>query len=484
MKNWFKAAAVRACLHMQWWPEVIAAGLLAAILAITSAWPAATLMPNGKQQFINGAGSPLAGGQVFMYQPGTALCKNTWQDPAQTILNTCPIVLDGNGSALIYGTGTYRQVVQDVNSALLWDQLTTDASSFNNSFWAGNAGGTPNAITITDPGFNGVDGSVIQFIAINTNTGATTLNPSGFGAISVVQNTPSGPAALSGAQIVAGNVVTAVYSASLTEFFLQNPTSSTLISSPPASFTNLNVIASSITNNMAVTADSVSARALDGSSRTLVNVNCSANPSTVGPGGLDAGSPTSGVWYAEWVIFNQTTNSTACLLSASFTLAGLTLPTGYNYAVRVSANELDALGAFFNMFQRGRQARYTPVPGTNTAGNGRQIAFGVAGTYSATTPTYATLLVVNTFVPPSAGSIIVLASNNSNGGTLSNVLVAQNINFNGVAGAFQPAPVFLNNANAALALANIPIDIGSNNIFWASSAAGGSIWTEGWDDNL
>lgn len=88
----------------------------------------ATLLPNAKQTFTGPNGAPLSGGSVYFYIPNTTTPKNTWQDSAQTILNTNPVVLDANGQAIIWGSGTYRQVVYDVNNNLIWDQITEDLS--------------------------------------------------------------------------------------------------------------------------------------------------------------------------------------------------------------------------------------------------------------------------------------------------------------------------------------------------------------------
>jgi hypothetical protein len=166
--------------------------------------------------------SSLAGGSVGFYIPGTSTVKQTWQDAAQTILNTNPVKLDANGCAIIYGAGIYRQILWDSLGNEVWDQLTTVIPI--SPFWAGVATGTANAITVTDGSFSGLDGQAIQFIASGTNTGPTTINPSSFGNISIVKNTPSGPIALAGGEIVGGspgNLVTVVYSASNNEFFLQ-----------------------------------------------------------------------------------------------------------------------------------------------------------------------------------------------------------------------------------------------------------------------
>lgn len=85
-----------------------------------------TLLPNGKQQFIDVDGNPLVDGEVYFYIPNTSTPKNTWQDPEEMTLNTNPVVLDDRGQAIIYGTGQYRQVVLDVDGNTIWDQLTHD----------------------------------------------------------------------------------------------------------------------------------------------------------------------------------------------------------------------------------------------------------------------------------------------------------------------------------------------------------------------
>ncbi|SAK19276.1 parallel beta-helix repeat-containing protein [Burkholderia multivorans] len=74
-------------------------------------------------------GHPLAGGSVYFYIPNTSTKKNTYQDAAQTILNTNPIILDANGQAIIWGSGSYRQVVYDQYGNLIWDQITQDANA-------------------------------------------------------------------------------------------------------------------------------------------------------------------------------------------------------------------------------------------------------------------------------------------------------------------------------------------------------------------
>jgi hypothetical protein len=121
----------------------------------------ATLLPNAKQQFLDGNGKPLAGGSVYFYIPNTSTLKSTWQDPAQTILNTNPVILDASGEATIWGAGTYRQVVYDAQGNLIWDQITEDTSAgiignmTDDVFKAGTdfTPGTTATLTLsTDPG--------------------------------------------------------------------------------------------------------------------------------------------------------------------------------------------------------------------------------------------------------------------------------------------------------------------------------------------
>jgi hypothetical protein len=91
------------------------------------------IIPNGKQQFINSNGQPLAGGSVYYYIPSTTTFKNTYQNDSGSVLNTNPIVLDANGQCIAYGSGSYRQQVYDVYNNLIWDVQIDSPSIFNNA---------------------------------------------------------------------------------------------------------------------------------------------------------------------------------------------------------------------------------------------------------------------------------------------------------------------------------------------------------------
>lgn len=187
----------------------------------------ATLLPNGEQVFLDNNGNPIAGGKVYFYTPNTEVAKNTCTTSACTALNTNPVVLNAAGRAVIYGNGCYRQVVKNSSeTTTYWDKTTCDTSTGQN-IWAGTATGTPNAIILNTSDFSGADGQVVRFVAAFINSGATTINPGSFGNISVVVDGGSGPVALTGGEIIAGNIVTVVYDANAGLFHLSTLTTLT-----------------------------------------------------------------------------------------------------------------------------------------------------------------------------------------------------------------------------------------------------------------
>lgn len=70
-------------------------------------------LPTGRTLFTNLSGVPLVGGKVYYYIPTTLTAKDTYQDEGLTTLNTNPVVLDASGTAVMWGSGLYRQIVKD-----------------------------------------------------------------------------------------------------------------------------------------------------------------------------------------------------------------------------------------------------------------------------------------------------------------------------------------------------------------------------------
>jgi hypothetical protein len=102
--------------------RAFAIGIALAPLAV---FGEAARLPNAEQQFFDNNGKPLASGSVTFSVPGTSTPKTTWRGAAQTTNNLNPVPLDIGGKAILYGQGSYRQVVKDVNGNVIWDQPTT-----------------------------------------------------------------------------------------------------------------------------------------------------------------------------------------------------------------------------------------------------------------------------------------------------------------------------------------------------------------------
>ena len=143
-----------------------------------------SVLPNAETQFVDGNGAPYAAGKVYFYVPGTTTPKATWVDTNATTLNSNPVVLDSAGRALIYGSGQYREVLQDQFGNTIWDQQTwapnpSTNMSFANGTLAGNSSGAIgglNAITIGS-GLT-LTGSTLSAAAAYQATVADTTNQS------------------------------------------------------------------------------------------------------------------------------------------------------------------------------------------------------------------------------------------------------------------------------------------------------------------
>lgn len=432
--------------------------------------------------------SALAGGSVAFYIPSTNTFKQTWKDAAQTVLNTNPATLDANGCLIAYGTGSYRQVVKDSLGNTIWDQVTADTSSFNNTFWAGNAGGTPNAITVVDPGFNATDGTIINFVPVFTNTGATTLNPSSFGNIPIVKDTTTGYVALTGGEIVApggglANVVSVIYNATQNNFHLLNAViaSASGSSQPLCGASGLRIANNVGTPNtlLDVTAQAVMAN----SSGVIINrsvvatLNTGLGTAISTAGGMDGEPVGTSQWIYVWVIDNGSASNT--LGSTSSTAP--TLPSGYTYKCRVGSVRVDGGGNLLRTFQQGIQVQYVETASTIIP----LIDNGVKGTYSATSPVLVGASIL-TIVPTTAIRITVLGTGTYQGNGPHNLEVAPTTDWsgtnrgpNGSTGSAWPlwlGAASLNSASSTFSLES------TSSIAWAGSGTGSAIFCLGWTE--
>jgi len=81
----------------------------------------AVLTPSPKTAFVDAAGEPLVGGQLYTYIAGTTTLQATYTDATATTANTNPIILDSRGEANVWlGGAIYKFVLKDADGALIW----------------------------------------------------------------------------------------------------------------------------------------------------------------------------------------------------------------------------------------------------------------------------------------------------------------------------------------------------------------------------
>ena len=149
-------------------------------------------------QFFNANGVPLAGGQLFTYQAGNSTQQATYTTIAGNVQNANPIILGSDGrppQEIWLLTLPYKFVLEDAlgNTLATYDNISGIPSliAANNpglSMWGGTATGSANvlAITTSTPIGSYQIGQVFNFIAgSSNNSGATTINVDGIGALAV-----------------------------------------------------------------------------------------------------------------------------------------------------------------------------------------------------------------------------------------------------------------------------------------------------------
>lgn len=168
----------------------------------------ATLLPEGKQSFIDSKGAPLVGGKLFTYDTGTSTPRPTYQDAAATVPNTNPVILDARGEATVFWSGKYKVVLVDALGSVLWsvdgvadavDALSAPSGSANMGFLQAGTGAVPRTVqeklrervSVSDFGAVG-DGVTNDTVAIQAaiNSGKDLFFPAGtYLASNLVQST-------------------------------------------------------------------------------------------------------------------------------------------------------------------------------------------------------------------------------------------------------------------------------------------------------
>lgn len=473
------------------------ARLIFAAFAFLCAYPAfaaTTLLPPGMQCFTDANGAIISG-SLNMFYPATTTPKPTWQDSTQTALNTQPIQLDANGCATIYGIGSYRQQLYDgpvvggsTTGNLIFDKITTDTSAYNAVFWAGLSAGTANVITIVDPGFNGTDGTVINFTAVATNTGSATINPSGFGAISVVKSTTAGPVSLTGGEIIQNNQISVVYSANANTFTILNPPIQSVSgsTSPRCGITGLKIINDPSTPNsiLDITATTVVMTSASGISQLRSNINVNINTSTgtvaATPGGMDGEAPGTSAWIYITLIDNGSSTSAVGSLAAGNGF-NINFPSGYSYKCYAGAVRVDGSGNLLRTLQYGTHTQYTVTAATNTP-NMPIMASGNSGNPS--TPTWSAVS-VSSFVPPIATEIKLVLFMANSGSLNTSIIAAPNNNYGSFSNTGNPPPLENTSGSGEIIRVNHmgTFILESTNVYYASNAGvGPGLAVMGWTD--
>ncbi len=108
----------------------------------------------------------------------------------------------------------------------------------------------------------------------------------------------------------------------------------------------------------------------------MESINLTVDITASGANGLDTGSEAGNTTYAVWVIYNFTTDTIASLLSTSFTIGGLTFPTGYTYARLVGFVRNDAGNNFIPFIQNDNRLLYdNPTDDTEALTDGSSLSW-------------------------------------------------------------------------------------------------------------
>lgn len=161
-------------------------------------------------------------------------------------------------------------------------------------------------------------------------------------------------------------------------------------------YKKLDVTVSGVGYQGTITASMLVVESVDGKSKVLRNVNLLFNGANAGSNGLDVNVITAGNWYYLFVIYNQTTDTTASLVSLSATSP--TLPNGYTHFLRVGAARVQAAATKFTAQEQ----------------KDNEVTFGVGSQEPVTlvsggTNTTATAVATITAAPPTAVAILASA---------------------------------------------------------------------------
>ncbi len=167
-------------------------------------------------------GNPLNGGYVYTYIAGTTTPKATYTDANKTTEATNPIQLDAYGRATVYGDGLYKFKVTypDGVEIITVDNVDYTYATSIDQDWSqiyGVDSGSANTyvVTLTPSITTYTDGMPVLFKANASNTGISTLNVNGIGAVPIYKDKST---ELEADDILASQLVLVVYDTSQSAF--------------------------------------------------------------------------------------------------------------------------------------------------------------------------------------------------------------------------------------------------------------------------
>jgi hypothetical protein len=174
------------------------------------------LSPSPKQKFFDNNGNPLVNGKLFVYTAGTSTKATTYTSSTGLSLNTNPIILDYRGECNLWlqPNVAYKYVLAPstdsdppTNPIFTVDQIV---SSQLVTLYGGVDTGSANsyALNFASNFTSYTDGIVIYWIPSNSNTGPSTINVNGLGAVPIV-NQDGTPLYIN--QLLANQVTTIIY---------------------------------------------------------------------------------------------------------------------------------------------------------------------------------------------------------------------------------------------------------------------------------
>lgn len=430
------------------------------------------------QQIANSSGTPYSGALVNVYAAGTTTPLSVFSDSALGVAAANPIVCDSSGQhAMRYiATASYKTTVTDasLNPLTNWSKDNIDPGVAVGSGALPIANGGTGATTA---------GAARTALGVPASATVTAIASD----VTTLQSYHTGTSASKTA-----NGTTAQRSGSPADFDVRGNTTIQSLETylggtwhkisfapPVVAAQKLSIANNAGTPNSKIdlTADAVTIVDTNNAAVRLTSVSLTIDCGTVGANGIDAGSLANSTWYHVFVIFNPATGTTAGLMSASATSP--TMPSGYTFKGMFGEYITNASAQFHRISHKGRRAQYVVSASVTTALP--TIASGTQGTYSATTPTWATPS-ITTVVPPTAVEIAVTIANAIAAGTPRDMQLAPSSTYSG-AGTANPCLTTLRNADSITSVTQQFVLEGTT-IAVTCSGTDGAFFCLGWVKNL